>query len=291
MVTSLKNSKYFTNCICLQVSDCFYILLLLSMVCSNMQLKRDASWILLMKWVIPVFSYLRDLNLFFSVNTALNPEETESALEATSYFTEDVTTEGNTTLLPLPLSVGRSCSTDPCAANSDFLQGMDSWCQYVKIASVFEFAVFVAWWERSLELKLLSTHFMQDPSEAQLQTAEAEQCAFTSPSPTMIEIFHASLIVSLLVFVSFSVSFYVWPFLLFYLGYCPLNLFFCCSSISFCLRAGFLPALWVSRSVHGLCACIEHVYNADNHLSAPMCCFKYSEVVAAAPLSWHSHYD
>uniref|UniRef100_A0A8B9Q1E6 TBC1 domain family member 9B n=1 Tax=Apteryx owenii TaxID=8824 RepID=A0A8B9Q1E6_APTOW len=29
---------------------------------------------------------------------ALSPEETESALEATSYFTEDVTTEGNTTL-------------------------------------------------------------------------------------------------------------------------------------------------------------------------------------------------
>ncbi|NWU62435.1 TBC9B protein, partial [Pterocles burchelli] len=34
-----------------------------------------------------------DLNISFSVNTALNPEETESALEATSYFTEDVTTE------------------------------------------------------------------------------------------------------------------------------------------------------------------------------------------------------
>ncbi|NXC14963.1 TBC9B protein, partial [Corythaeola cristata] len=34
-----------------------------------------------------------DLNVSFSVNTALNPEETESALEATSYFTEDVTTE------------------------------------------------------------------------------------------------------------------------------------------------------------------------------------------------------
>ncbi|NXK05052.1 TBC9B protein, partial [Herpetotheres cachinnans] len=34
-----------------------------------------------------------NLNVSFSVNTALNPEETESALEATSYFTEDVTTE------------------------------------------------------------------------------------------------------------------------------------------------------------------------------------------------------
>ncbi|POI30551.1 hypothetical protein CIB84_005699 [Bambusicola thoracicus] len=34
-----------------------------------------------------------DLNISFSVSTALNPEETESALEATSYFTEDVTTE------------------------------------------------------------------------------------------------------------------------------------------------------------------------------------------------------
>ncbi|KAF1437287.1 TBC9B protein, partial [Pygoscelis papua] len=34
-----------------------------------------------------------DLNISFSVNTALNPEEAESALEATSYFTEDVTTE------------------------------------------------------------------------------------------------------------------------------------------------------------------------------------------------------
>ncbi|NWR74722.1 TBC9B protein, partial [Centropus unirufus] len=33
------------------------------------------------------------LNISFSINTALNPEETESALEATSYFTEDVTTE------------------------------------------------------------------------------------------------------------------------------------------------------------------------------------------------------
>ncbi|NXX47456.1 TBC9B protein, partial [Tricholaema leucomelas] len=33
------------------------------------------------------------VNVSFSVNTALNPEETESALEATSYFTEDVTTE------------------------------------------------------------------------------------------------------------------------------------------------------------------------------------------------------
>ncbi|NXG49723.1 TBC9B protein, partial [Psilopogon haemacephalus] len=33
------------------------------------------------------------VNISFSVNTALNPEETESALEATSYFTEDVTTE------------------------------------------------------------------------------------------------------------------------------------------------------------------------------------------------------
>lgn len=51
-----------------------------------------------MKWVIPLFSYLRDLNISFSVSTALNPEETESALEATSYFTEDVTTEGNATL-------------------------------------------------------------------------------------------------------------------------------------------------------------------------------------------------
>ena len=48
-----------------------------------------------------------------------------------------------------------------------------------------------------------------------------------------------------------------------YLGYCPLNPFLCCSSISFCLRAGFLPALWLSRLVHGLCACIEHGYNAD----------------------------
>ncbi|PKU33234.1 tbc1 domain family member hypothetical protein [Limosa lapponica baueri] len=36
---------------------------------------------------------LRDLNISFSVTTALNPEEAESALEATSYFTEDVTTE------------------------------------------------------------------------------------------------------------------------------------------------------------------------------------------------------
>ncbi|NXX64714.1 TBC9B protein, partial [Spizella passerina] len=34
-----------------------------------------------------------DFNICFCVNTALNPEETESALEATSYFTEDVTTE------------------------------------------------------------------------------------------------------------------------------------------------------------------------------------------------------
>lgn len=40
-----------------------------------------------------MFSYRRDLNISFSVSTALNPEETESALEATSYFTEDVTTE------------------------------------------------------------------------------------------------------------------------------------------------------------------------------------------------------
>jgi len=74
----------------------------------------------------------------------LNPEETESALEATSYFTEDVTTEGNTALLPLPLGLGRSCSTNPRAMNSDFLQSMVSWWQYVKIASAFEFAVFVA---------------------------------------------------------------------------------------------------------------------------------------------------
>lgn len=115
MVTLLKNSKYSTNCICLLVSDCFYTLLLLSMVCSDMQLKRDASLIFLMKWVILLFNYLRDLNISFSVNTALNPEETESALEATSYFTEDVTTEGNATLLPLPLSLGRSCSINPCA--------------------------------------------------------------------------------------------------------------------------------------------------------------------------------
>lgn len=43
MVTSLKSSKYFTNCICLLVSDCFHKLLLVSMVCSDTQLKRDAS--------------------------------------------------------------------------------------------------------------------------------------------------------------------------------------------------------------------------------------------------------
>lgn len=50
------------------------------------------------KFCDTAINYLRHLNFSFSVNTALNPEETESALEATSYFTEDVTTEGNATL-------------------------------------------------------------------------------------------------------------------------------------------------------------------------------------------------
>lgn len=35
MVTSLKNSKYSTNCTCLLVSDCFCVLLLLNMGCSD----------------------------------------------------------------------------------------------------------------------------------------------------------------------------------------------------------------------------------------------------------------
>lgn len=72
-------------------------------------------------------------------------------------------------LLPLPLILGRSCSINPCATNGDFLQGMVSWWQHVEIASVFEFTVFAAWWERSLELKILSAHSMQDTacSEAQ----------------------------------------------------------------------------------------------------------------------------
>lgn len=53
----------------------------------------------------------------------------------------------------------------------------------VRIASVFEFTVFVAWWGRSLDLKLLGVHSMQDTacSEAWAQTAEEEQCALPAP--------------------------------------------------------------------------------------------------------------
>lgn len=119
-------------------------------------------------------------------------------------------------LLPLPLSLGRSCSINPCAMNGDFLQGMVSHWQHGKIASVFEFAVFVAWWERSLEFKLLSAHFMQDTAcpEDALDCWGGAVCFYQPLSPTMTWVFHASLIVSLLVFVSFSVSVCVWPFLL-----------------------------------------------------------------------------
>lgn len=50
MATSLKNSKYSTNCTCLLVSDCFCALLLLH------HLTWDASGVVLMKWVILLFS-------------------------------------------------------------------------------------------------------------------------------------------------------------------------------------------------------------------------------------------
>lgn len=166
--------------------------------------------------------------------------------------------------VPVHLSLGRSCSTNPRAVNGDFCKAWSHGGQYVKIASGFELAAVIAWWERSLELQLLSTHFMQDTARSEAQR-QLRRSSVLLPVPVS----HPDLgfsckshcLSSCFCFFLCVVS--LWPFLLFYLGYCPLNPSFFCSSISFCLRAGFLPALWVSRSVHGLCAHVEHGCNAD----------------------------
>lgn len=76
-----------------------------------------------------MFSYRRDLNISFSVSTALNPEEMESALEATSYFTEDVTTEGNAMLALLTSQFRQESRHKSVCCDWLFLQGMVSWWQ------------------------------------------------------------------------------------------------------------------------------------------------------------------
>jgi len=167
-------------------------------------------------------------------------------------------------LLSLPLSLDRNPGTNLCAVTGYFCK---AWSHggSVKVTNVFELAIVIAWWERSFELKLLSTHVMQDTarSEAQPYAAEEEQCAFASSclSPQLGFFMQVSLSLFWFLFPSLSVS--LWPFLLIYLGYFLLNPSYCCSSISFCLRAGFLPALWGSRSVLGLCGHTEHGYKAD----------------------------
>lgn len=168
---------------------------------------------------------------------------------------------------------------------------MISCWQCVRIASVFEFTVFVAWWGRSLELKLLGAHSMQDTacSEAWAQTAEEEQCTFTNPclSP-WFRVFHASLIVSscFCFFLCVSVS----------------DLFFC--FIWYIVPSTPFSAAQVSPFVSELDICLHcesqgqsmdfvHALSMAVVLippASPVCWCKYSEIIAAAPCWWHFHY-
>lgn len=167
------------------------------------------------------------------------------------------------------------------------------WWQCVKIGGVFEFTVFAAWWERSLELKLLSTHFMQDtaPSEAQFQTAEDKQCASTSPClPPWCRFFMQ---------VSLSLFLFLFPSLCLFMS----GLFFCfiwnivpstpfsaaqvspfVSELDFCLHCESQGQS--IDYVHALSMAIVLISSASTSVL-----FKYSEVAAASPFSWHSHYE
>uniref|UniRef100_A0A8C8A844 TBC1 domain family member 9B n=1 Tax=Otus sunia TaxID=257818 RepID=A0A8C8A844_9STRI len=115
---------------------------------------------------------------------ALNPEETESALEATSYFTEDVTTEGNATLLPLPLSLGRNCSINPCAVDSDFVQEE-------KGTSPQDYRYYLRMWAKEKESKKETIKDLPKMSQEQFIELCKTLYNMFSEDPVEQELYHA----------------------------------------------------------------------------------------------------
>uniref|UniRef100_A0A8C3JCF1 TBC1 domain family member 9B n=1 Tax=Calidris pygmaea TaxID=425635 RepID=A0A8C3JCF1_9CHAR len=106
---------------------------------------------------------------------ALNPEEAESALEATSYFTEDVTTEGNTTLCCLYLSWIWSCLAEEKGTSpQDYRYYLRMWAKEkeAKKETIKDLPKMSQ--EQFIELcKTLYNMFSEDPVEQELYHAIA----------------------------------------------------------------------------------------------------------------------
>ncbi|KFW66135.1 TBC1 domain family member 9B, partial [Pygoscelis adeliae] len=104
--------------------------------------------------------------------------------------------EGNTTLLPLPLSLGRSCSTNPCAMNSDFLQSMVLWWQYVKIAkekgtSPQDYRYYLRIWAKEKESKKETIKDLPKMSQEQFIELCKTLYNMFSEDPVEQELYHA----------------------------------------------------------------------------------------------------